>query len=105
MKCAIAIFVFLVCLAQNSFAGDSKLFSTDHAAHFGISFMATELGYAFGKKLGASRTEAWFLSALSVNIAGAVKELALDKHPEKLDLLSNAAGSASAGLFVWSFDF
>ena len=105
MKAALLLLVFLMWVPQSVWADESKLFSTDHAAHFGLSFVATELGYAVGSKMGANKFQSWFISALAVNAVGVIKEVSIDKQTDMNDIYSNAAGSVGAGLFVWSFDF
>ena len=104
MKCLLAILVFLT-LSTTSIRAESSIVGVDKAAHFGLSFIATETGYGIGRKLKLGKVESWLISALVVNAVGVVKETAIDKNPDSKDILANAAGSISAGIFVWTFDF
>ncbi|MBM4302918.1 MAG: hypothetical protein FJ116_05310 [Deltaproteobacteria bacterium] len=92
-------------LSVTEVRAESSLFATDKAAHFGISFIATETGYGIGRKLKLSKVESWLLSAVVVNAIGVVKETAIDRQSDSRDILANVAGSVSAGIFVWTFDF
>lgn len=104
MKYFIAMLV-LLCLSAGSVRAESSIVGVDKAAHFGLSFIATETGYGIGRKLKLGKVESWVISALVVNAIGVVKETAIDKNPDGKDIIANAAGSISAGIFVWTFDF
>lgn len=106
MKYILVVLFAIGTLAPNKVWADAPQFITaDRAAHFGLSFVATEVGYAVGTKVGASRFSSWLFSALIVNAVGVVKETTMDSRADMNDIYSNAAGSVSAGLFVYTFDF
>ena len=99
------IVVLLLSIGAGPCKAESSMLSTDKAAHFGMAFIATETGYGIGRKLKLGKVESWLISALAVNALGVVKETAIDKNPDSKDILANVAGSVSAGIFVWTFDF
>lgn len=104
MKYFLILLMALTLLPKETRA-ESSIFAVDKAAHFGLSFIATETGYAIGRKLKRGKLESWIISTLVVNAAGVIKETAIDKRVDSKDLLANALGSVSAGVFVWTFDF
>jgi len=104
MKYLLLMFFLLALLPCQSRA-DSSVLAVDKAAHFGLSFIATETGYAIGRKLKRGKLESWLVSTLVVSAVGVVKETAIDKRVDSKDILANALGSVSAGIFVWTFDF
>lgn len=101
----LCVFLFLLTLLPAPIRAEGSLVEVDKAAHFGISFIATETGYAIGRKLKKGKLESWLVSTLIVNAVGVVKETAIDKKADSKDIMANALGSISAGLFVWTFDF
>ncbi len=104
MKYLWLLLAFLTIVPSTSRA-EGSLFAVDKAAHFGLSFIATETGYAIGKKMNKGKIESWLVSTLIVNAVGIVKETAIDEKVDSKDILANALGSVSAGVFVWTFDF
>ena len=52
----VLIILALLTLVPSISRADSSTLEVDKAAHFGISFIATETGYAIGKKMKAGKT-------------------------------------------------
>ena len=101
----VLIILALLTLVPSISRADSSTLAVDKAAHFGISFIATETGYAIGKKMKAGQFQSGLSSALLVNAAGIIKETAIDRKADTKDILANVTGSISAGIFVWAFEF
>lgn len=101
----VLVLVALLMILPTHLKAEDSIIQVDKAAHFGLSFIATETGYAIGRKMKKGKLESWLISTLVVNAIGVVKETAIDKKVDGKDLLANAAGSISAGVFVWTFDF
>lgn len=75
----------------------------DKAAHFGVSYCMTDVGYMGGRSLSLDPIESFSIAATGTLLAGCAKEWFVDKAPDNKDLLAGMAGIGFWFLAHWLF--
>jgi hypothetical protein len=79
--------------------------ANDKAAHLGVSYALTTLGYGLFKTAGMPQTPAAIFSAVFVSFGGILKEGWVDTNSDEADMYYNTAGSVLAIGTIFVFDF
>lgn len=97
----VCIFNLVVCLAFAS--DDDQWLGQDKIVHFGVSFVAAEVGYNFYKKVFIlDQTKSKLAAFFTVLAAGAIKESLDDEFSHK-DMAANALGAGLGVTFTIDF--